>query len=235
MKTKLLSVAAAAGFSLIAGAASAVSISVSVFDIGDFSDAVNFSSFVVEDFEAPDVSAGPVGASLMTSVGTFSAVGGGVGTGTTCTSSGGPCDQLAVRADTPNSQGNLVGTEQSLNSNDSFGIEWSVMTGDLFNRVVFGISDATDQGATLTITADDGTTSDFDVVGPNLPDGNAQLVVIDFNELIGSATVTLENSTLDDGFAIDGASVGIVPLPAAGFLLIGGLGALGAMRRRQKS
>mgnify|MGYP001796214899 FL=1 len=125
--------------------------------------------------------------------------------------------------------------EFSLNSNDTFGIQWDAGTGDLFNRVVFGMSDATDQGATLTITADDGTTSEFEILNSNLGDGNAQLVIIDFDELIGSATISLESSIEDDGFAIDGVSVGVVPLPAAGLLLIGGLGVLGAMSRRQKS
>ncbi|MEL6118287.1 MAG: VPLPA-CTERM sorting domain-containing protein [Pseudomonadota bacterium] len=246
MKTSLLSVAAAAGISLVAGAASATTISVSVFDINTFNQAVSGPSFVTEDFESGFAvgeitgNGGNAGATLDTVVGTFSSLG-GVGSGSTCAlstgGSNGICDTLAIFDSSINSQNNTVPLdgEYSLNSNDTFGIQWDVGTGDLFNRVVFGMSDATDQGATLTITADDGTTSVFEVLNPNLGDGNAQLVIIDFDELIGSATISLESSIEDDGFAIDGVSVGVVPLPAAGLLLIGGLGVLGAMRRRQKS
>ncbi len=48
----------------------------------------------------------------------------------------------------------------------------------------------------------------------------------------GALTV---GTTSFDGFDVDSVSVSPIPLPAAGFLLIGGLAGLGMMRRKQKS
>lgn len=242
---KFIATAAAAFFAL-GSAAQATTISVSAFDIASFDSATGYDDFVVQDFE--DVygdgsqTAGQLPGDLTTNVGTFSAIttdADGVeqfGDGTTCGASlGSPCDKLFLNNTTVNGQGNMVPDdgEWSLNANDTFGILWDVVKGEggsLFNRVVFAMMDAADQGAVVRVTVDDGPYEEFS----NLLDSNQQLIVIDFSTLVNNAKIEIRSSSLNDSFSIDGASVGVVPLPAGGLLLLTGLGAL-ALRRRRKA
>ena len=48
-----------------------------------------------------------------------------------------------------------------------------------------------------------------------------------------TAITVFDNSTTPDGFDIDAIGVSAVPLPAAGFMLLAGLGGLAAARRRR--
>ncbi len=231
---KFIMTAEAVCFAL-GGAAQAATIKVSSFDITGFNSAVGYNDFVVQDFE--DIgddfgAAGELPGPLATNVGTFSALD-GQGSGSTCDASGGDCRQLFLNNTTVNGQGNMVPDdgEWSLNANDTFGIVWDVVRegNSLFNRVVFAMMDAADRGATVTVSAG-GESVEF----KNLLSGNQQLIVIDFGSLIDSAQVRIASSKLDDSYSIDGASVGVVPLPAGGLLLLTGLGAL-ALRRRRKA
>ncbi|MBE0414340.1 MAG: VPLPA-CTERM sorting domain-containing protein [Yoonia sp.] len=120
----------------------------------------------------------------------------------------------------------------SLNANDTFGILWDVVKGEggsLFNRVVFGMMDAADTGAMVRVSV-----GDVFVEFKNLLNANQQLIVINFGELVDMAQIEIRSSRLNDSFSIDGASVGVVPLPAGGLLLLTGFGAL-ALRRRRKA
>ncbi|WP_296375872.1 VPLPA-CTERM sorting domain-containing protein [Yoonia sp.] len=235
---KFIATAAAACFAL-GSAAHAATISVSAFDISSFDSATGYTNFVVQDFE--DVygdgsqTVGQLAGPLATNVGTFSAISEDAsGSGSTCNASGGDCTQLFLNNTTVNGQGNMVPDDGiwSLNANDTFGILWDVVKGEggsLFNRVVFGMMDAADTGAMVRVSV-----GDVFVEFKNLLNANQQLIVINFGELVDMAQIEIRSSRLNDSFSIDGASVGVVPLPAGGLLLLTGFGAL-ALRRRRKA
>lgn len=237
---KFIATAAAACLA-VSGAAHAATITVSAFDITDFDSATGYSGFVVQNFEdiGADLGAGELPGTLSTNVGDFTTIG-GTGTGGVCdeslgVASGGECTNLYLKNTETFGQGNMVpdtNGEWSLNANDTLGITWDVLKGEdgsLFNRVVFAVMDFADTGAKVTVSAG-GETVEFD----DLTNANQQLIVIDFATMISSATVTMVNSKLNDSFSIDGASVGVVPLPAGGLLLLTGFGVL-ALRRRRKA
>lgn len=232
---KILMTAAAACVAF-AGAASAASISISAFDIGSFNSATNYSGFVVEDFENIGLPAGQLAGPLDTNtVGTFSALS-GQGSGSTCAASGGDCTQLFLNDGEDNGQDNSVplGGQWSLNANDTYGVSWAVekeQGGSMFNRIVFALMDAADIGNTVVRVS---VGNDFAELS-GLQNAEQKLIVIDFGSLVDTALVEIASSRVDDSFSIDGASVGVVPLPAGGLLLLTGLGAFGVYRRRKQA
>lgn len=226
-------------------AASATTINVSIFDASAYGGLLSSGTFVGEDFEALGIAngAGEVGPTLSTAVGTFSSVG-GTGTGGTVTGQAGNTGtQLALRTGDVFGRTNQVPTNGRwyLDSNDTFGMVWNVAVGAAFDTVAFALSDASDQGGYLRIVAD-GVTREVRT-GAALANSNDRLVVISFDTAVTAATVSLVNYTAfgggtmraNDGFSVDGMQVRLspVPLPAAGLLLIAGLGALGVMRSRR--
>ena len=246
---KVISTACMAAFLPLA--ASAATISVSIFDPVTYNGTFGVLPSATETFETLGRPEGQVGASLATAVGTFASLG-GTGTGGTVTGGSQPAGntgtELALR------NGNVFGRTNTtpaggqwfLDSNDTWGMTWAVSAGGkLFDRLTFSMMDANDAGAHLRITT--GTDSfETRTVGAT-GNGNIKLVEIKFASLVSSATVLLGNYTtsggtrykLNDGFSIDGVQVftgtnlSQVPVPASMVLLGSALAGIGALRRRK--
>ncbi len=224
--------AAAFAGSAANAATTPTTIKITKFDISNYTSATaGFTAF--EFFEGIDAGQHGGDPIVSLSVGSFRTLG-GTGTGSICSQNGGvPCNSIAVQDFTDEGQGNILpdGGKRALSSNDTKGIVWDAkLAGDaFFNRLVFAVRDVADQGPLFSVTAN-GTTES--VTGQN--NNNLQLVVVDFSDLVNFAEVTM-TSTENDGFNFDGAAGGIapVPLPAGGLLLVGGLAALGAVRKRK--
>lgn len=237
MKNTFLKTVLAASFMTAAGAAQALTISVSEFDMTEYSNKT--AGFTVENFDS--IATGTY-TNLDTSVGTFTS-GGGAGSGTSCTtiSGNGDClDEFAITEVIINGQFGPT-SDRFVNSIDTLGVSWDVdLDGAEFNKIVFVVADAADISPivmTITAEADGDVTTVSAQIGPDAGNGNEKTVEVEFSSLVTGATISMTNSadSPDDAFTVDGAAVGIVPLPAAGLLLLGGLGALGAMRKLKKS
>ncbi len=232
-------IAIASAIALTAGAASAASITVELFTQSAYDDYVaGFARTTVEDFEgfAGVVGTGAEISPVETAVGTFTTIG-ATGSGGSVIGGG---EQLTVRTQGSNGFGRVnttAGGAYYLDSNDTFGVNWDAMLGGgaKFNSLAFSLSDAADQGAQLRISAgmDELTTL------LNLPNGNVQFVVVSFENAVSGARIELANMNSDgtmrvnDGFGMDDVVIAAVPVPAAGLLLLGGLGALGLRSRRK--
>lgn len=248
--------AATAATLAFAGGAQATTITVQAFSPAAFGSLVT-SNTVVEDFETPgdldltfegggsgngtapnNFGEIEAGTSIGSSVGTFTTVG-GQGSGSTCTAlsvTDNVCDNVALQFDPDvNGQGNIVpdNGQWSVNAADTLGIKWDAKldSGKKFTDLFFAIRDAADQGGTTFTVEVDGVTKSFQ----NLDNNNEQLFLVDFGGAVSSATVTMTSSRVNDSFTIDGAAISPVPLPAAGWLMVAGLGGLVAMRRRRKA
>lgn len=219
--------------------ANAATISVSTFDAGSYNSTFNTQGSRGENFEALGSTRGEgeVGASLLTTVGTFASLGGN-GTGGSVIGSG---TQLALRDGSVYGRTNTApkGGTWFLDTNDTWGINWVVDIGRMFNKVAFVLNDASDAGAFLRINA--GGQAQELRTGGGLANGNALAILIDFGQAVSTAQITLGNYSrsggntykLNDGFSIDGIQVAPVPLPASMLLLGAAIGGLGWIGRRK--
>jgi len=230
-KVKTLAATAVAAL-VTASAASATTISIATFTDAAFADYQAGNVLAYEDFEgytAPAQYAGGLAGMNTSAVGDFTTLG-GTGAGGSIIGDG---TDLAVDNNTSFGRANTTpGGFNWLSSNDTSGILWEASAGgSVFNSVAFSLTDITDTGATLTVSADGASET-----RSGLGDGNSQWIVITFGAMVSSADITLENvsgAILNDGFGVDDATIAAVPLPAGVALMMTGLGGLAIARRRK--
>jgi hypothetical protein len=250
---RLLAISAIVLGTSLPAAATSISVNVLAADGSNYTNILNtFDNVLGEDFES--FTEGEVGSELDTAVGTFKTLG-GTGTGGTVTDADAGFTtpntgtQLAIRdgnvygrtSTTPLFTGDTA-DDKFLDSNDTWGIKWAVSAGNrLFNELIFIMTDATDVGKTLTISVAGFQTSVVlpgnSLVGSNgKKDGNRQLVHIIFGDYVPTALIKLDyNRQINDGVSVDDIAVSTIPLPAPALMLVAGLGAFAAVRRKRKS
>ncbi len=125
-----------------------------------------------------------------------------------------------------------------IDSNDNTGIRLSTASGDFggFNRISFILTDLDDVGGVNFgiwaggVDATASATNNFFQRG----NGDIFLATLSFSSFVSDVTVDL---TIDpgDGFGADSFAISAVPLPAPLLMLLTGLSALGAVRRRTRA
>ena len=239
--------AAAALTTALTQAASATTITFTDFTSGAFGDATDgLSNVVTEDFElvgarggAREITPGTV---LSTDVGDFSSLGGQGSGGTVSRMAGNTGQNVAIREGNVYGRQDIVGGRYFIDSNDTFGIAWDVRSSaGAFNSVVFAVTDAS-EFSYLRIIADGVAAEQTN--GQRLRNGHTSLVEIRFDTLVTEARIELAGYSSyrgqrvrNDGFSLDGAAVGVapVPLPASLPLLAFGVAGFWAVRRKAQS
>ena len=174
-----------------------------------------------------------------TKVGSFTAFG-AAGSGRSVV---GDAGKLQVRSD-PTMPWGRYGTDAGqplggnwLDSNDNLGMKWEISGLGKFNTLAFFVLDAADVGGKFSIKVGDTLYSNLAGADGKLANGNIQLVRIMLSEAVSKLTVELMHDRTNDGFAVDGAAVGLapVPLPPAALLLGTDLVGLVGLRRRHRA
>ncbi|SLN62101.1 hypothetical protein [Ruegeria meonggei] len=225
--------------------AHALTIDVVEYSEASYNSIYGSGSGILEGFETHGATygQGEVANGFSTSVGTFSTLG-GIGSGGTVSGlPGNSGSMLALR------EGNVFGRENLspngswfLDSNDTWGLSWDVALagGKAFDKLTFALSDGSDAGGFLRITA--GGESHELRTDRRLSDGNVRLVTINFGAPTKTAGISLANYTAlggdvarrNDGFSIDAIQVAAVPLPPSILLLGGALFSLGFVTHRRR-
>lgn len=245
---------------LTASAASASSISVGQFSVGNYNALLSglTGTIITEDFETfSEANVGGLGTPFSTAgVGDFVTLG-GVGNGGTVKradntftkpSGANPNDgsQLAIRdgkvfgrVSTTAILQNDRSKDKFLDSNDTYGIVWDVdLGGALFNKILLTLTDGADTGATVTITSDGGGFAQFQAQARS----NQKTILVDFGAPVAHAQIQFANSRgpngafrTNDGLGIDDIAVSSVPLPASALLLGAGFAGLILSRRKKQT
>lgn len=125
-----------------------------------------------------------------------------------------------------------------LDSNDNLGMDWRIAGLGKFNVLAFFLIDAADVGGRFSIKVGDTLFSDI-AAGKRLANGNIHFVRLLFDAPVNALTVRLMHDRTNDGFGIDGVTVGRiapVPLPPAAALMLPALVLLaGAARRKGRT
>ena len=229
--------------------AQAATISVSTFSKSSYEALYSgISTPVVEDFEGFEEGNINDGWSA-SAVGAFYSLG-GTGTGNTVSDgtskgnfAGNDGSKLALRdgnvygrTSTTSALSGMAGDDMFLDSNDTFGVRWEAsLGGKMFNRLILTLTDATDVGATMHVMA-----GGHSLMLSDLGNGAKKIIEIAFGGGVSTASILFENTNdkgqlvRNDGFSIDDIALSAVPLPAGVWFLLGGFGALAALRRRKQ-
>jgi hypothetical protein len=121
-----------------------------------------------------------------------------------------------------------------LDSNDNLGARWEIGGVGKFDSLAFFVLDAADVGGKFSIKVGDTLFSDIAGATGRLKNGNIQFVRIMLSEAVSRLTLELMHDRTNDGFGIDGAAVGVapIPLPPAALLLLTGIAGIAGLRRR---
>ncbi|WP_101756906.1 PEP-CTERM sorting domain-containing protein [Oceanicoccus sp. KOV_DT_Chl] len=120
-----------------------------------------------------------------------------------------------------------------LDSNDADSVTWAIGGTLAANAFGFYLSDANDQGASLRLIFDDGSTY-IEQLNSDLANGNLLYASFISDQLITGATLIFDNGTYEnDGWGIDNVTIAQVPEPGTIALLGLGLAGLFIQRRRQ--
>lgn len=178
------------------------------------------------------------GNSITTPVGTFAGIG-GTGGGTSVT--GNPA-QIQIRAGNNAGRFNVLNSDGNfLDSNDTEGFSWTIENtydGRLRGMSAF-ITDPNDAGKRLTASLlNDGTEVFTQMFENSLVNGRVLHLTADFTGVTWTTAVfKFDMGGINDGIGLSNATLHVseVPLPAAGWMLLAGIGGLAALRRRQKA
>lgn len=221
-------------------AASVPAISITTYDRAVFDGAVAaLPSTIVEDFES--FPKGEKSGGLSTAVGVFDTLGPQGSGGTVRGTRGNTGTAVFVRDRGVYGRSNTTASGKTyLDSNDTYGLSWTISRLGMFDNLFFTMRDVADSGATFTLLANG------EQVGPSVArqrNRAINMVMLSFETAIDSLTLELRHNRLNDGFSIDDAGIGLsraaapppagVPLPSAAVLLAGGVAALMYVRRRR--
>jgi hypothetical protein len=180
---------------------------------------------------------------LDTAVGQFSGIGPGQTTGGSQVN---PKDKVVVRTAAPSPYGRYnvtPGGANWLDSNDLKGIQWDVPGNaglPMITRIAFLLTDVDDVGSldfilkVLDVGGGEFIDKTLALNNNGLQNGTLHLVTMLFSDPVKDFQISMINGT-GDGFGLDGARIALVPVPAAGLMLLGALGGLAALRRRKKA
>ncbi|MGI1663428.1 VPLPA-CTERM sorting domain-containing protein [Palleronia sp. KMU-117] len=222
---------------LAAGAVSAATVNQQVFASGDYAGAkaaeaaylalIAGTNIKTENFESLPIQSNTT---ISTAVGTFEQTVAGQKAGGLRILDAGTSPFLGRRDMT-----NADNSGQWLDSNDSKEVKWTLNFTQTVLSLGFFMTDINDVSASMTATFANGdsTVLSFGGAGGAANNGEISYVTAFFD--MGVKSVTFNVDTRNDGWGIDDITVSAVPLPAPALMLIGGLGALAAVRRKRKS